>query len=300
MMKSAVSGIAIGLIVFAGLVGAADGPTPIPDFSGIWARQAFGLEQPLSGSGPIANLERNAKGGSNLNKLVGDYKNPMLKPEAAERLKRLGEISRMTAFQDPSNQCQLEPPPFVMAIQRVVQVLQRRDHVVILYEDNQQVRRVRLNERHPANLRPSWTGHSIGRYEGDTLVVDTVGFKVGPLSMVDTLGTPHSEALHLVERYRLVDYETAKAATERAIREQGYGGASALNEGVVFDADYTGKGLQVEITVADEGVFMKPWSATITYRRAKNAWVEFVCAENTFEYYSNKDTAIPTAERPDF
>ena len=82
----------------------------------------------------------------------------------------------------------------------------------------------------------------MGHYEGDTPVIDTVGVKVGPLSMVDIFGTPHSEAMHLVERYRLIDYEAAKRATEKAIREQGYGGGNAINEGVVFDARYRGQG----------------------------------------------------------
>ena len=62
-----------------------------------------------------------------------------------------------------------------------------------------------MNASHPTTPTPSWYGDSVGHFEGDTLVVDTVGFKVGPLSMVDIYGTPHSEALHLVERYRLVD-----------------------------------------------------------------------------------------------
>jgi hypothetical protein len=150
------------------------------------------------------------------------------------------------------------------------------------------------------NLRPSWYGHSIGRFEGNTLVVDTVGFKVGPLSMVDEFGTPHSDALHLVERYRLVDYEVAKAATELAIKERGYAKGGLINEGVVFDAEYMGKGLQVEFTVDDEKTFTTRWGAAVTYRRSNITWVEYACAENTYEYYANKDTAIPVANAPDF
>ena len=275
--------------------------TAVPDFSGTWARQAFGFERPSMGPGPIENLERRPSGiGSNLNMLVGDYRNPILRPEAAERVRRLGEISRTTAFPDPSNQCHPQPAPYGLGGQRHVKILQKADRITILYEANQQVRHVYLNERHPANLRPSWHGHSIGRFEGDTLVIDTVGFKVGPLSMVDEFGTPHSDALHLVERYRLVDFEVARAATELAIKEKGYAKGGLINEGVVFDADYTGKGLQVEFTVEDEKSFTTRWGAAVTYRRSNSTWVEYVCAENTFEYYANKDTAIPTAAKPDF
>jgi hypothetical protein len=50
----------------------------------------------------------------------------------------------------------------------------------------------------------------VGRYEGDTLVIDTIGENVGPLSMVDRYGTPFSPALHVIERYRLIDGTLAR------------------------------------------------------------------------------------------
>jgi hypothetical protein len=52
--------------------------------------------------------------------------------------------------------------------------------------------------------------------------------------------------------------------------------------------------------VEDEGVFTTPWSATVTYGRPLGEWVEHVCAENTHEYYAGKDSAVPTANKPDF
>jgi len=301
-VPAAVLGVAVGLVAVGTPASAADNATGIPDFSGNWARQAFGFEEPKSGPGPILNLEHRPNGiGSNLSMLVGDYMNPILKPGAAERLKQLGEISRSgTVFPDPSNQCLPQPAPYVMSGQRHVRILQQKDVIVIIYEQDQQVRHVLLNEQHPAGLRPSWSGHSVGHFEGDTLVVDTVGFKVGPQSMVDEFGTPHSEALHLIERFRLIDYEVAKESTERAIREKGYANPSAINEGVMFDADYRGKGLQVQFTVEDGRTFTTPWSAEVTYRQSKSQWTEYACAENTREYYANKDTAIPVAAKPDF
>jgi hypothetical protein len=65
---------------------------------------------------------------------------------------------------------------------------------------------------------PSWYGDSVGHYEGDTLVIDTVGIKIGPFSMVDWYGTPHAEALHVVERYRLLE-QAAKVYWERNAKE---------------------------------------------------------------------------------
>jgi hypothetical protein len=159
-----------------------------------------------------------------------------------------------------------------------------------------QVRRVRLNSQHPANVTPSWRGDSIGHYEGDTLIVDTVGVKVGPEPLLDMYGSPYSDALHVTERYRLVDYQTAKVAQDRNIRDAG---PVATEQAAFVDEGYTGKGLQIDFTVEDHKMFKTPWSATVTWRRA-GGWVENVCAENTHEYYNGGATDIPQARKPDF
>jgi hypothetical protein len=75
-------------------------------------------------------------------------------------------------------------------------------------------------------------------------VIDTLGIKVGPFAMVDMFGTPYTEALHVVERYRLIEYEAAKEAQERTGKENWRLGAP-----------YKGKGLQLQFTVEDGGVF---------------------------------------------
>jgi hypothetical protein len=98
-----------------------------------------------------------------------------------------------------------------------MQMLQQPDKITILYDADHEVRRVRMNEPHPAQVTPSWYGNSVGHYEGDTLVIDTIGVKTGrPFAVVDWFGTPYTEALHVVERYRLLDYEAAKEALERS------------------------------------------------------------------------------------
>lgn len=78
--------------------------------------------------------------------------------------------------------------------------MQARDEITLFYLLYNTVRHVRLSVPHPDNLTPSWQGHPVGWYEGDMLVIDTVGIKVAPLSTVDAFGTPYSEALHVVER----------------------------------------------------------------------------------------------------
>jgi hypothetical protein len=161
------------------------------------------------------------------------------------------------------------------------------------------IRRVRLNSSHPANVTPSWGGDSIGHYENDTLVVDTIGIKLGRVSMADQYGSPQSEAMHVVERYRLADSETTKGAFAR--NEKAFGRAAGENaNGVYIDFDYRGNGLQLQYTVDDPGVFTAAWGGTVTYTRAGSPWQEQVCAENTFEYYANTETLVPKAEKADF
>ena len=149
-----------------------------------------------------------------------------------------------------------------------------------------------MNAPHPAQVTPSWYGDSVGHYEGDTLVIDTVGIKVGPFAMVDMYGTPHSPALHVVERYRLVDYDDAKDALARNAKENSYIAATGATGVVEIDPNYRGKVLQLHFTVEDDGVFTTPWTATITYRPNRAQWSEVVCAEN-IQWYSGKNSAVP-------
>jgi hypothetical protein len=286
----------------------------VPDFSGIWAHPYWpGFEPPASGTGPVLNKSRlpggPQKGVSHPDQFVGDYNNPILKPHAAEIVKRHGEIELSgAASPTPSNQCWPEPLPYIFW-NVGMQMLQQSDKIIILYAEDHEIRRVRLNQTHPANVTPSWYGDSIGYYEGDTLVIDTVGIKINrPFAMVDMFGTPYTEKLHVVERYRLLDYEAAREALERNAREnfdlqRARPGVATVT--LQVDPNYKGKHLQLVFTVEDEGVFTKPWSAAITYRRGKNwsgadEWPEAVCAENPHEYYAGRDTAVPRAEKPDF
>ena len=275
----------------------AQGAASIPDFSGMWGNPFLtgGLEPPPSGPGPVTNRSRR-NGVSDIYEFVGDYTNPILKSRAAEAVKKHGEISLTgVTYPTPANQCWPEPLPFIFR-NFGMQILQQPHQITILYSDNHEVRRVRLNQPHPARVTPSWYGDSVGRYEGDTLVIDTVGIKIGPFAMVDVYGTPYTEALHVVERYRLTDPGAAKAAQDRGGIENQRAGA-----GWTADPNYKGKGLQLHFTVEDEGVFTMPWSATKTYRRPQaTEWQEVVCAENPHEYYAGKDTEVPRADKADF
>ncbi len=175
-------------------------------------------------------------------------------------------------------------------------MLQQKDQVVFLYMQDHQFRHVRLNQLHPAKVAPSWHGDSVGHYEGDTLVVDTVGLKVGPYSTVDMYGTPFTEALHVVERYRRIPYEAAQAQIERDVQAGILVGAE---QAATVDENDKGMGLQVLFTVEDQNIFTMAWSGGATYRHAEG-WFENVCAENTHEYYRGSSTRVPEAGKPDF
>jgi hypothetical protein len=132
----------------------------------------------------------------------------------------------------------------------------------MIFSGDAQVRQVYLDVPHSANPKPSWYGESVGHYEGDTLVVDTVG--LNDRTFVDNFRTPHTEKLHVVERLRLVD---------------------------------GGRAMEASIRVEDPDAFNQPWSWVQRYDRVQEPMEEFVCAENNKNLF---DYHIPEAAKPDF
>ena len=201
----------------------------IPDFSGLWGNPyLYGIEPPLSGPGPVVNTARrkqtfdtdgrplaaaNAPLVSDARQLVGDYTNPILKPAAAQVVKTRAEMSLAGAgYPSPRNQCWPQGVPFIFT-NDAVQLLQQPNEITMLYDEDHEVRRVRMNAASSrSGARQPGTGILVGHYEGDTLVIDTVGFKIGPFSAVDQYGTPFTPALHVVERYRLIDCASSEAS----------------------------------------------------------------------------------------
>jgi hypothetical protein len=253
----------------------------IPNFTRVWLHPGFPwFEPPASGPGPVTNLSRwpqrpggdggsvavpplppGVEGVSDYDQLVGDYKNPILQPWASEVVKKFGELSlKGVVYGNPSNQCWPMPMPFIYK-QFLVQIIQQPDSVQIIYTaPSTDIRRVRLNDRHPEPLTPSWYGDSVGHYEGDTLVVDTIG--LNDKTFVDNFRTPHTEKLHVVERFRMID---------------------------------GGKAMRVDITFDDPDAFNAPWSVTQRYDRIQHPMAEEVYAENNQQFFK-----IPVADKPDF
>jgi hypothetical protein len=188
-----------------------------------------------------------------------------------------------------------------MNIQVEVLLLQQKDKVTLIYVNGPVVRHVRLNAPHPEHVTPSWQGDSVGHYEGDTLVIDTIGIKPqGPLAVIDRYGTPHSDALHVVERYRLIDGAESVEAVRKHRRAFTTDPAQVRYDiyGAEFDWDTGKKGLQVEVTVDDPKIFTRPWSGLMTYR-PQTRWPEMVCAENLRES-TGPERDAPVDNAPDF
>ena len=303
---------ALAMLVAAPSAGRSEGA--VPELSGVWQHPAFPwFEPPASGPGPVTNLSRwelqfpgglagsealppSDHGISDYDQLVGDYKNPILQPWAAEVVKHFGEMSKAgITYGNPSNQCWPSGPPFIYK-KYIIQLMQQKNKVTILYSSpDNEVRTVRMNAQHPNNLRPSWYGDSIGLYEGDALVVDTVGIKAdGPYRMLDLFGTPYTNKLHVIERYRIAVYDEVKDAIERNRKE------NWLFNGDPWKDYHGGKYLQVQVTIDDPGVFTTPWTSTLTYIPQPDGYPESVCAENPNEYYSGGLSDIPKSDKPDF
>jgi hypothetical protein len=141
--------------------------------------------------------------------------------------------------------------------------LQTSKQVVIIHSE--QFRHVYLDVPHSENPKPSWYGESVGHYEGDTLVVDTIGFN--GKAFIDRYGVPYSEQLHMIERYRVSP---------------------------------DGKAMQAEVTYDDPKAYTTQWKALIRYRLGRDLPVEVACAESPVDPVTGKIYEIPIADKPDF
>jgi hypothetical protein len=123
-------------------------------------------------------------------------------PWAATLFKQRGERH---GADDPTSRCQPYGVPAVDTIPAPFKILQMPSMIAILYEGDTTFRQIFMDRRQlPKDPAPSWMGYSIGRWESDTLVVDTVGLT--ERSWLDRFGHPHSDALHVVERFRRRDF----------------------------------------------------------------------------------------------
>jgi hypothetical protein len=199
---------------------------------------------------------------------VADTSIPNLTQLAKDELKKSNdEVLHGKAMYARESRCWATGvPTYLLNPAQPTFFLQAPDKVTMIWQMDHQVRRVFLNVPHSESPKPSWYGESVGYYEGDTLVVDTIGQHTR--TFVDNYRTPHSEKLHVVERYRLVD---------------------------------DGKILQAEVTIEDPEVFIKPLHVVHRWRRVQGPMRESTCAEGEMSNPFKQDVEpLPMAERPDF
>ena len=184
-----------------------------------------------------------------------------MKPWAAEVVKKFGEISLAgVTYPNPSNQCWPEPVPFIFK-HNTMQMLQQPDKITMLYLEDHEVRWVRMNEPHPTHVTPSWHGDSVGHYEGDTLVIDTVGVKTDrPFAMIDLFGTPYTESLARGGTLSLCSITQPRKMRWNGARQESSCAPRARSISIIPATT-----CRLHLTVEDEGAFTTPWTATITY-----------------------------------
>jgi hypothetical protein len=254
---------------------AAEQGASIPDFSSNGAAWVFGLGDYIAIPGEpsptrndpahpyVSNNEFRAHGAQPTFR-VADLSNPNIKPWAKEIMKRENDkaLSGGMPYSARASCMPSGVPAFMMAAVEPIHFMQTPKQVTMIFSGDAQVRRVYLDVPHSANLKPSWYGESVGHYEGDTLVVDTIG--LNDKTFIDNYRTPHTAKLHVVERYKLIE---------------------------------DGKALQVTFRVEDPDTFYQPWLAIGKLRRVQMPMHEEACAENNQNLF---DYHIPVANKSDF
>jgi hypothetical protein len=286
--------LCLGAATFATATSAASLPEFAPHPSVGWIALFNELQTPPTGAGPVrqdpahprVTNDDYRRTGRQPTLPVADLNNPILQPWAREELRKHNALalSGKGGLSRGASCWPLGVPAFLQHVIHPIFFVQAPDKVLIIWEGDHQVRHVYLTDKHSENVKPSWYGESIGHYESDELVVDTVG--ITTKTFVDNYYTPHTERLHVVERFHMID---------------------------------GGDRLEVRIHVEDPGAFTMPWDALQRYRRVEpgraennvplhplsssgvaGALVEASCAENPFSYFGAESASIPHADKPDF
>jgi hypothetical protein len=199
---------------------------------------------------------------------VSDVTNPILQPWVRAQLTKLNKqvLSGHPFYSEHSSCWPMGVPTFLLYPVAPVYFIQSPGEVTIVWQGDHMVRHVYLNVPHSSNVRPSFYGDSIGHYEGDALVVDTIGLTTR--TYVDEFRTPHTDKLHVIERFHMIN---------------------------------AGKTMQVDVNVEDPGAFTTPWDAIQRYRRVdRGPLEEQTCSESNVNYFNEPYEPIPQATRHDF
>jgi len=157
-------------------------------------------------------------------------------------------------------------PAFLLTPVQPMFFIQTQRQVTIIAQHDNDVRRIYMDVPHSESPKPSWYGESVGYYEGDTLVVDTIG--LNDKTFVDNFRTPHSEKLHVIERFRLAE---------------------------------GGRFLDAEVLIDDPRVFLKPLHVTKRSRRVQATLAEWRCVDGEMNNpFADGADPLPIAQQADF
>jgi hypothetical protein len=219
---------------------------------------------------------------------VADLNNPILQPWARDVVRKHNELvlSGKVVISPTASCWPKGVTAFLLSpMTQPMYFVQGPKEVVMILSSFNDVRHIHLADKHSPNVKTSWYGESIGRYEGDTLVIDTIG--LDDRTLVDGFGTPHTQQLHVIERFHLIE---------------------------------DGKVLEANVHVEDPGAFTMPWDAIQRFRQFEAAvrqvpierlaqlasapegpLTEMSCADNPNSFFPGLDALpIPQAVVPDF
>ena len=295
-------GVLAGAVCLAGSLSATAMPQgTVPDFApdasiGWYAYNRIFLP-PASGAGPVqqdpahpyvSNDEFRVTGKQPTAQLA-DLNNPILQPWAREVVRKRNElIVSGKSVPSPTASCWPKGVTgFLLApMTQAMYIIQAPNEVVMILASKVEVRHIHLTDKHSANVKTSWYGESIGRYDGDALVVDTIG--MDDRTRIDGFATPHTTQLHVVERFHLIE---------------------------------DGKVLEVNVHVEDPGAFTMPWDGIQRFRQYEAAvrqvpierlvqlasapegpLTEMNCADNpnSFKFPGEVVVPMPEAHAQDF
>jgi hypothetical protein len=271
----------LGLMGLAGTAAAQQAMTasPQPVFSPnartAWVGIGIGALLPVPGSPspigqdpahPYISNDQSGVTGQQPTQRISDIGNPNLKQWAKDLMKKDNDevLAGKFAFTARSSCKPAGVPGFDVLLGGALSILQSPTEVTMIFSGNAEVRHIRMNASHSPNPKPSWYGESVGHYDGDTLVVDTIG--LNDKTFLDNYRTPHTDKLHVTERWRLIE---------------------------------EGKKLEILMTIDDPGTFYRPFQALRQYNRVNRAFSEDICSENNINPFGI-DYGTPVANKPDF
>jgi len=296
---SSLIAVVLGAMALTGdlaFAAAADSP---PDFapnpSVGWVSAGVRLLPPPSGPGPVvadparrvtSNNDVRASGAQALFP-IGDLSAPILQPWAREQMRQRNEriLAGKPGFSQQASCWPVGVPALLTYAVQPVYFVQSPKEVLMIWQADHQIRHVYMNVPHSPNPKPSWFGESVGHYEGDTLVVDTIANDTR--TFIDQFDTPHTDRLHTIERFHMTN---------------------------------DGKTMEVNVHVEDPGAFTTPWDAMQRYKRVEpgvadvtdpfnplsstsraGPILEASCAENPNSLFGAEGALpIPQTEKPDF